>query len=158
MFSKEEKEYITEFIKDNDGSIYLGCDSQKYNKHSARYTVVLIVHIEDSKGCKIFGYTETETDYDKNISKPRMRLMTEVEKVVSVYTEFEDVLIEKNVEIHLDINPNPVHNSNIIFKQACGYVMGMTGIEPTTKPDAFASSHCGDHYVRGKNNLNNLNK
>lgn len=158
MFSVEEKEYITQFIKDNDGSIYIGCDSQKYNKKTAKYTVVVIVHIDDSKGCKIFGYTETEQDYDKKLSMPRMRLMMEVEKVVGVYTEFEDVLIERNVEIHLDINPDPVHNSNAVFKQACGYVRGMTGIDPVTKPDAFASSHCGDHFVRGKNSLNNLDK
>ena len=158
MFSTEEKEYISKFIKENDGSIYLGCDSQKFKKHSAKFTVVLIVHIDDSKGCKIFGYTETETDYDKSLAKPRMRLMMEVEKVVSVYTEFEDELIDKNVEIHLDINPDPQHNSNIVFKQACGYVRGMTGIDPVTKPDAFASSHCGDHFVRGKNSLNNLDE
>ena len=150
MFTKEEKQLIRQFLNENEGTVFIGADSQKYSTNSASFAVVLIVHIDNSKGCKLFGYTEKEQDFDKSLDKPRMRLMMEVQKVVDVYTEFEEELIDREVEIHLDINPDPVHNSNIVFKQAIGYVRGVTGLEPVVKPDAWAATHGGDHMVRGK--------
>ena len=34
-----------------------------------------------------------------------------------------------------------------MFIQAAGYVLGMTGITPKLKPDAFSSSFAADHYA-----------
>lgn len=150
MFSQEEKEYITEFIQGNKGTIYIGCDSQKASKKYANYTVVLIVHIDNSRGCKIFGYTESERDYDKSKNKPRFRLMNEVYKAAGLYLEFGEILEDRDVEIHLDINSDKKHNSNIVFNEAFGYILGMTGIKPKMKPQAWAATHTADHLVRGK--------
>jgi len=78
-----------------------------------------------------------------------MRLMREVQLAVDTYTDFEDELIEINVAIHLDINSDKNHNSNLVMKEALGYVMGMTGIQAEVKPNAWAASHAGDRGARG---------
>jgi len=151
MFTENEIEEIKVFLEDHEGTVYLGCDSQKYKKGKtwyARYTTVVVVHIDDSKGCKVFGFTDSERDFDKNSDKPRMRLMNEVYKVSALYLELAEELEDRNIEIHLDINPDHVHNSNIVFKQATGYILGMTGIEPKVKPEAFAASYAADAGVR----------
>jgi len=159
MFNQAELEEIKEFLinVEPNSKIYLGCDSQKYKKGKtmyARYTTVLVVHMGGRHGCRVFGYTERERDYDKNLDKPRMRLMNEAYKVCGLYLavaeELEEYYANDAVEIHLDINPNKKHNSSIVINEACGYVIGMTGLEAKAKPEAFAASYCADWMVRHK--------
>lgn len=151
MFNEKEIEEIKEFLEAHEGTIYLGCDSQKYKKGKtwyARYTTVMVVHIDNSKGCKVFGFTEKERDFDRADNKPRMRLMNEVYKVAELYLAFAEELEGRELEIHLDINPDALHNSSIVLKQATGYILGMTGINPKVKPEAFAASYAADAGVR----------
>jgi|TARA_R110000851_G_scaffold230898_5_gene383708 predicted RNase H-related nuclease YkuK (DUF458 family) len=159
MFNQEEIEEIKEFLVnvEEDTKIYLGCDSVKYKKGGtwyARYTTVIIVHLGGRHGSRVFGYTESERDYDPNKTKPRMRLMNESYKVVGLYMELAEELEDFECEIHLDINSNPEHNSNLVIKEAVGYVMGMTGIDAKSKPEAFAASHCADWMVKHKGHQN----
>lgn len=159
MFTQDEIEEVKEYLANTPATskIYLGCDSIKYKKGQtwyARYTTVLVVHIESSKGCKVFGYSTRERDYDPNKAKPRMRLMNEAYKVCEMYHAMAEELEDFEVEIHLDINTNTEHNSSIVIKEACGYVMGMTGLEAKPKPEAFAASYCADHFVRHQGILN----
>jgi len=153
MFTQNELEEVKEYIAHSpkNSKIYLGCDSIKYRKGKtwfARYTTVLVVHIASSKGCKVFGYSEVERDYDKHEDKPRMRLMNEAYKVTALYLELAEELEELDVEIHLDINPNEKHNSSVVINEACGYVLGLTGKKAAVKPDAWASSYAADWMVR----------
>jgi len=151
MFDNKELEKVKEYLEKTPGRVYLGCDSIKFKKHNqwyARYTTVLVVHIENSKGGKIFGHTELERDFDQKRDKPRMRLMNEVYKVTQLYDALEDLLIDRDVEIHLDINPDERHASNTVIREAVGYVMGMTGIKAKVKPEAFAASYAADAGVR----------
>lgn len=155
MFTEEQKLEIIDYLIETPGKIYLGGDSQKFKKNGkfyAKFTVVFIVHINDKNGGKIFHYTETEPVYDKVKDKPRMRLMMEVQKIVSTYLEFGELLEDREVQIHLDINSEEQHNSSIVLREAMGYVLGMTGIEAKVKPQAWAAAHAGDHFVRGKHN------
>ena len=77
--------------------------------------------------------------------------MREVYLVAECFELFMDQLIDREVEIHLDINPNEKHKSSSVVSQACGYVMGMTGIQPKIKDEAFAASHAADASCRGTN-------
>lgn len=162
MFTDDEIDEIRNYLSETPGRIYLGCDSQKYKSRDgqwyARYTTVLIVHIHNSRGGKIFKTTDRELDYDQKRDKPRLRLMNEVYRVSSTYVELGDLLEEREVEIHLDINPDLSHNSSIVIKEALGYVQGVTGIKAKVKPDAFAASRCADAGVRGRWNDNYPNK
>jgi len=153
MFTEQEKLEIFDYLNKTPGNIYIGGDSQRFlksGKFYARFTVVLIVHIKNNSGGKIFHYTEVEPVYDKYLDKPRLRLMEEVRKIVNTYIEFADILNDRKVEIHLDLNPKEKYGSNVILKEALGYVLGMTGFHAKIKPDAWAGSNCSDHYVRGK--------
>lgn len=155
MFNQEEIEEIKEYLVnvEPNSKIYLGCDSIKYKKGKtwfARYTTVLVVHMGGRHGCRVFGYSERERDYDPNKQKPRMRLMNEAYKVCGLYLVMAEELEDFEVEIHLDINPDKQHNSSIVIQQATGYVMGMTGMKAKAKPEAFAASYCADWMVRHK--------
>jgi predicted RNase H-related nuclease YkuK (DUF458 family) len=47
------------------------------------------------------------------------------------------------MEIHADINQDPMHQSYAAYHDAMGYTKGM-GFTFKSKPDAFASSVCAD--------------
>lgn len=130
-----------------DTKIYLGADSERYRRDGkwyADYTLAIVVHIDGRHGCKIFGEVQTEPDYDAKSSKPSMRLMNEVYKVADLYQRIVDVIDDREVEIHLDINPNEHHNSSIVIQQAVGYIKGMCNVVPMVKPKAFAASYAAD--------------
>lgn len=127
--------------------IYLGADSERFsigNDWYADYTLAIVIHIDGKHGCKIFGEVQRERDYDQKKSRPRMRLMTEVYKVAELYHKLHEVLEDRQVEIHLDINPNELHGSSCVINEATGYIRGMCNVIPMVKPNAFAASYCAD--------------
>ena len=140
----EVKEYIEACGPDT--KIYLGCDSEKMKIDGAWYAdyiIAIVVHIDGKHGCKIFGQVERERDYDQLRNKPRMRLMTEVYKVADMYLKLSEI-IANDIEVHLDINPDMVHNSSIVVNEAIGYIKGMCNVIPMVKPNAFAASYAAD--------------
>ena len=127
--------------------IYIGADSERYKRNDvwyADYTLAIVVHIDGRHGCKIFGEVQTEIDYDKKNSRPAMRLMNEVYKVSELYHKLVDVVGDREVQIHLDINPQECYNSSIVIQQAVGYIKGTCNIIPMVKPKAFAASYAAD--------------
>ena len=140
---------VKEFIEAQSTStkIYLGADSERMKRNGkwyADYTLAIVVHIDGCHGCKIFGEVQTELDYDYKASKPSMRLMNEVYKVAELYQKLVDAIGDKEVEIHLDINPDLKHNSSIVIQQAVGYIKGVCNVVPMVKPNAFAASYAAD--------------
>ena len=128
--------------------IYLGCDSERVRVNGvwfADYIIAAVVHINGNNGCKIFGEVIRERDYDQVKNKPRMRLMNEVYKVAEMYLKLSEV-IENDIEVHLDINPNQMYNSSIVINEAIGYIKGMCNVVPMIKPKAFAASYAADRY------------
>jgi hypothetical protein len=73
--------------------------------------------------------------------------MNEVYRASNLYLELEDVLQGKDVQIHLDINPDENFGSNVAYQEAMGYVKGVCNITPIVKPDAFASSKVADRFT-----------
>lgn len=127
--------------------IYIGADSERVKKNGvwyADYTLAIVVHINGRHGCKIFGEVQTEIDYDFKASRPSMRLMNEVYKVAELYHNIADIIGDKEVQIHLDINPSEMHNSSIVIQQAVGYIRGVCNVDPKVKPQAFAASYAAD--------------
>ena len=140
---------VKEFIEAQSSTtkIYLGADSERMKRNGkwyADYTLAIVVHIDGCHGCKIFGEVQTELDYDYKASKPSMRLMNEVYKVAELYQKLVDAIRERDVEIHLDINPDLKHNSSIVIQQAVGYIKGVCNVVPMVKPNAFAASYAAD--------------
>ena len=52
----------------------------------------------------------------------------------------------RDVEVHLDINPNEMHNSSMVVQQAIGYIKGVCNVIPMVKPQAFAASYAADRF------------
>lgn len=127
--------------------IYLGADSERININGqwfADYTLAVVVHIDGKHGCKIFGEIQRERDYDQRKDRPSMRLMNEVYKVSELFQKLADVLEDRQVEVHLDINPNQMYGSSCVVQQAIGYIRGTCNVVPLIKPKAFAASYAAD--------------
>jgi len=142
-------EQVKEFIRDQspETKIYLGADSERFVKDDewyADYTLAIVVHLGGKHGCKIFGEVIRERDYDKKKSKPALRLMNEVYKVADLFHSLADVLEDRHVEVHLDINPDEMHGSSCVVHQAIGYIKGTCNVVPMVKPNAFAASYAAD--------------
>lgn len=142
---QEVKSFIE--VQSYETKIYIGCDSERFRNNGvwyADYTLAIVVHIDGKHGCKIFGEIITERDYDQKASKPTYRLMNEVYKISELYLKLSDVLVDRDVEVHLDINPKEEHNSSLVLSQAIGYIKGTCNVVPLVKPQAFAASYCAD--------------
>ena len=142
-------EQVKQFIlqQSPETKVYLGADSERLNVRGiwyADYTLAVVVHIDGKHGCKIFGDIQRERDYDQKANKPAMRLMNEVYKVSELFQQLADVLEDRHVEVHLDINPNDNYASNVVVSQAIGYIKGTCNLTAHVKPDAFAASYAAD--------------
>lgn len=128
-------------------SVYIGCDSIRFRKNKqwyAKYSTVVILHVDTNKGGRIFHASVDMPDY----GNLKQRLLMEVQLAVSTATEIVDVIGDRHFEIHLDINPNPNHKSSVAVKEALGWVKGSLGMDAKIKPHSFAATHAADHVVR----------
>lgn len=149
MFSNEELQEMINYISDNpDAKIYLGCDSQRAKHKNVRFVTVLVVYQKDKS--KIFKNVYYEKIMDAKLSKPFNRMMKEVHLVSELYSMLEDVLIERDFEVHLDVNPDENEGSNVAYSAAKGMIWGIIGVEPVCKPYAFAASCIADRYTKSK--------
>lgn len=143
-------EHVREFIRGTSGNtkVYIGADSERYqnnkNEWFADYTVAVVVHIDGSKGCRVFGKLDTERDFDNRHDRPSMRLMNEVYRAAQMYLDLIEAIGDRHCEVHLDINPNEMHGSSCVIQQATGYIRGMCGFAPKVKPEAMAASYTAD--------------
>lgn len=128
--------------------IYFGADSERVNVGGiwyVDYLICVILHIDGKHGATvIYGNVERERDYDKNLSKPRNRLFTEVIKLGEIYTLLADVLEDRDVDIHLDLNPNEMFGSSCVISEAIGYIKGVCQRDPVVKPNSWAASIAAD--------------
>lgn len=128
-------------------SVYVGSDSIRFKKNGdwyAKYSTVIILHKDSKHGCKLWCDSVEMRDY----GNLRQRLITEASFAIGAAVEIADVIGNRKMEIHLDINPDPRHKSSIAVKEALGYVKGSLGLDAKVKPEAFAATHAADHLVR----------
>jgi predicted RNase H-related nuclease YkuK (DUF458 family) len=127
--------------------IYLGVDSERIRENNtwyAIYTSAVVVHIDGRHGCRLFGEVTQERDWDQRADRPTTRLMNEVYKVSELYQRLADVLEDRLVEVHLDINSADEHASSNVVAQAIGYIRGTCNVMPKIKPEAFAATNAAD--------------
>lgn len=132
-----------------ESAVYVGCDSVRFKKNGtwyARYATVIVLHYDTRHGASIYHEIVTLPDF----GNLRMRLMNEAMFATNAALEIIDDLDGRYLEVHLDLNPNPKHKSNIALSEATGYVLGQTGIKPHVKPHSWAASHASDHCARQK--------
>ena len=69
--------------------------------------------------------------------------MNEVYKIADLYLQLSGI-VDRDIEVHLDINTKEDAGSNCVVQQAVGYIRGVCNVIPMTKPRAFAATCAAD--------------
>jgi len=149
MSKKIDAEEIQRFLEKcgPDTKIYFGADSEVIKVNGKKFfdvTVVVVIHIDGCKGCKVFAELSRHADQDQVAGKPFTRMMKEAECVSELHARLKDIFYDYEISIHLDINPKKTAGSSIAMEAARGYVKALTMVEPELKPLAWAGSYCAD--------------
>jgi len=134
---------ILEEIKLHRLKVCIGTDSQV--KGDITEFATAIVFLREGKGGFIYLSTY-KTDVPHTIKE---RMIKEVSDSIEIAYKLCPLFDRYNVEmeVHADINSDPQFKSNVAFKEAMGYIMGM-GYTFRAKPDAFASTYCANKVVK----------
>jgi predicted RNase H-related nuclease YkuK (DUF458 family) len=122
--------------------VCIGTDSQVKGSFTDFATVIVLLR-EHHGG---FMYIHQEKTQQKMTIKERM--LVEVQKSIETAYSICDLLdlYDLDLEVHADINTNPMFKSNKALNEAMGYILSM-GFIFKAKPEAFASSTCADKMV-----------
>ena len=123
-------------------------------KGTATYSTVIVLY-RVGKGAQILFSREKNVKVYGTTKRERMknRLWEEIYRAVDVAMLLTDSDLFDNKQIvdfqvHIDVNPNEDYESNVIYKEAMGYLNGM-GLDAYAKPEAMAASYAGDTICRG---------
>lgn len=122
--------------------VCIGTDSQVKGSDTEFATV--IVFLREGHG----GFMLIHNERTKQVFSIRERMLVEVSRSIEIAYELCDLFTNYDVdmEVHADINTNPLFKSNEALREAMGYILGM-GFAFKAKPEAFASSCCADKMV-----------
>jgi predicted RNase H-related nuclease YkuK (DUF458 family) len=100
--------------------------------------------LREQRGGFMFIYQE-RTSIKMSIKE---RMLSEVQKSIDIAYQLCDLLdtYDVDLEVHADINTNPMFKSNQALHEAMGYILSM-GFVFKAKPEAFASSYCANKMV-----------
>ncbi len=122
--------------------VCIGSDSQVKGEITEFATA--IVFLREGKG----GFVFVKKYVSEQEFTIKQRMIQEVSDSVQFAYKVCPVLDQFDVEleVHADINTDPNFKSNVAFKEAMGYILGM-GYTFKAKPEAFASSYCAGRVV-----------
>lgn len=145
MDMEEVKKAISETTQET--AVYIGCDSARFTNRDrvkmVAYVTVVVLHFNSNAGGKVYKRVDIQRDY----GSLKERLMNEVYYAANLAYELVDTIGDRPFEIHLDLNLDPRHRSNVAVKEAIGYVKGMLGFAPILKPDSMAATTIADRYT-----------
>jgi len=136
----------------NKIKICVGTDSQKRGK-GYKYAIAIIFEMKQPMG--IIGGKMTYKGLGAKVIsgtfiekyKPTLqeRMLKEVQLSIDVGYNILPLieLYDIDMEIHADVNPNPMAGSHVALKQAMGFIEGM-GFNCKVKPEAYAASSGAD--------------
>lgn len=135
--------------------VCIGTDSQKRG-YGYKYVTAIVLEIKESQGKDRYGreifigrgaMIIAGSKYEKGIPSINERMIKEVQSTVTTAYDLYPLLdlYDIKLELHADINQNPMHDSNIALRSAIGYMSGIP-CDVKVKPDAYAASHAADKY------------
>jgi uncharacterized protein len=132
-----------EYYAGNKLKVCIGTDSQV--KGNTIDFATVIVFLRQQKGG--FMFIQQERSIQKMSIKERM--LAEVQRSIECAYSLCDLLdlYDVDLEVHADINTNPMFKSNLALHEAMGYILSM-GFVFKAKPEAFASSACANKMVQ----------
>lgn len=142
ILEEVERAIIRETEKGYRLKVCIGTDSQVKGVSTDFATVIVLLR-EHHGG---FMYIAQDKTTQKFGIKERM--LVEVQKSIETAYSICDLLdiYDVDLEVHADINTNPMFKSNKALNDAMGYILSM-GFIFKAKPEAFASSTCADKMV-----------
>lgn len=143
ILDEVEKAIERESNLGNKLKVCIGTDSQV--KGAITDFATVIVFLREKKGAFMFINQEKST---KKMSI-KERMLWEVQKSIETAYALCDLLdlYDVDLEVHADINTNPMFKSNQALHEAMGYILSM-GFVFKAKPEAFASSACANKVVQ----------
>ncbi len=143
IIAEVEETISKETLAGNKLKVCIGTDSQV--KGTVTDFATVIVFLREKKGG--FMYIHQERTSQKMSIKERM--LSEVQKSIECAYSLCDLLdlYDVDLEVHADINTNPMFKSNAALHEAMGYILSM-GFVFKAKPEAFASSYCANKIVQ----------
>ena len=143
ILEEVEQAIEREYNLGNKLKVCIGTDSQVKGIYTDFATV--IVFLRKKKGAFMFIHQERSI---KKLSI-KARMLSEVQKSIEIAYALCDLLdlYDVDLEVHADINTNPMFKSNQALHEAMGYILSM-GFVFKAKPEAFASSTCANKMVQ----------
>jgi predicted RNase H-related nuclease YkuK (DUF458 family) len=137
-----EDTLIREAQLGNKLKVCIGTDSQVKGSETEFATV--IVFLREKRG----GFMFISNERSGQAYSIKERMLVEVARSIEIAYELCDLFnrYDIDMEVHADINTNPMFKSHEALREAMGYILGM-GYAFKAKPDAFASSCCADKIV-----------
>lgn len=136
--------------------VSVGTDSKVVNGGTYKFATVILIRTFEDLGSGVIvgrgGMVISSTYYNEFKARSKElvneRMVFEVSKSIEAAYEIAPLLdlYEIPLEIHADINPDPIHESNKALQHAVGYILGM-GYGFKVKPDAQTASNCADHLL-----------
>lgn len=132
-----------EYASGNKLKVCIGTDSQV--KGGTTEFATVIVFVREGKG----GFMYIHQDRTTLKMSIKERMLAEVQRSIEIAYALCDLLDRYHVdlEVHADINTNPMFKSNLALHDAMGYILSM-GFVFKAKPEAFASSACANKVVQ----------
>jgi predicted RNase H-related nuclease YkuK (DUF458 family) len=132
-----------EYALGNKLKVCIGTDSQV--KGSIIDFATVIVFLRVKKG----GFMYIHQERSQLKMSIRERMLAEVQRSIETAYALCDLLdrYDVDLEVHADINTNPMFKSNLALHEAMGYILSM-GFVFKAKPEAFASSACANKVVQ----------
>ncbi|WP_262247917.1 ribonuclease H-like YkuK family protein [Parapedobacter soli] len=132
-----------EYALGNKLKVCIGTDSQV--KAGTTEFATVIVFVREGKG----GFMYIHQDRTTQKMSIKERMLAEVQRSIEIAYALCDLLDRYHVdlEVHADINTNPMFKSNLALHDAMGYILSM-GFVFKAKPEAFASSACANKVVQ----------
>src|SRR6201989_2514657 len=143
IIEEVERTIERETLLGNKLKVCIGTDSQV--KGSVTDFATVIVFLREQRGGFMFIHQQ-RTSQQMSIKE---RMLTEVQKSIDIAYRLCDLLDLEDVEleVHADINTNPMFKSTQALHEAMGYILSM-GFVFKAKPEAFASSYCANKIVQ----------
>ncbi len=138
-------DYIAKKIKQHDlASVSVGCDSHKIG---GMYIFAIVVAIY-TKGYGGFFFFQRKKSKDKHLDILPVRLMEETKASIEAASQIRDLIsVDRNIDVHLDINSNSKFASYPMLKPATSWVKSM-GFTPVAKPYSWAASALADAFAK----------
>ncbi|WP_028298259.1 ribonuclease H-like YkuK family protein [Olivibacter sitiensis] len=132
-----------EYNLGNKLKVCIGTDSQV--KGAITDFATVIAFVREKKG----GFMYIHQDKTPIKMSIKERMLAEVQRSIETAYALCDLLdrYQVELEVHADINTNPMFKSNQALHEAMGYILSM-GFVFKAKPEAFASSACANKVVQ----------